>query len=256
MEQQTIREAVAVFDDAAKLEDAVSELQSNGIDRSELSFLAHPSFPGHMSRDLRQAADDPATPREPVVSDTDLRQGRVLGTGLAATLRRLLLIRLGGPNFNEIPVNQPKCPWANMQRDGHMRMHVAKGRVNYEPNTLAPEVPRAGPSRRFTGFTRDESGHAMRIRPESFADHYSQARMFFQSQTETEKNHIVSALVFELSKVETPPVRERVVSHLMHVDEGMVKRVAAGLRLGSGVEPATDNGTGAPRNQTLAGRKL
>jgi|SRR6516162_1162145 hypothetical protein len=86
MEQPTIREAVAVFDDAEQLEGAVSELQSNGIDRSELSFLAHPSLAGHIPGDLRQAADDPATPREPVVSDTDLRQGRVLGTSLAATI--------------------------------------------------------------------------------------------------------------------------------------------------------------------------
>jgi hypothetical protein len=86
MEQPTFREAVAVFDDAEKLEAAVSELQSNGIDRSELSFLAHPSLAGHVPRDLRRAADDPATPREPVVSETDLRQGRVLGTSLAATI--------------------------------------------------------------------------------------------------------------------------------------------------------------------------
>jgi catalase len=148
------------------------------------------------------------------------------------------LIRLGGPNFNEIPVNQPKCPWANLQRDGHMRMRVAKGRVNYEPNTLAPEAPRADPSRGFAGLSRPEDGGTMRIRPESFADHYNQARMFFLSQTETERNHIVAALVFELSKVETPAVRERVVAHLLHVDEGMAKRVAAGLRIGKAVEPA------------------
>ena len=148
------------------------------------------------------------------------------------------LIRLGGPNFNEIPVNQPKCPWANLQRDGHMRMRVAKGRVNYEPNTLVPDGPRADPSRGFTGLTRDESGGTMRIRPESFADHYSQARVLFLSQTEAEKNHIVAALVFELSKVETPTVRQRVVSHLMQIDEGMAKRVAAGLRLGSAIELA------------------
>ena len=148
------------------------------------------------------------------------------------------LIRLGGPNFNEIPINQPKCPWANLQRDGHMRMRVAKGRVNYEPNTLAPEAPRADPGRGFMGLTRDESGGTMRVRPESFADHYSQARMFFLSQTETEKNHIVAALVFELSKVETLAVRKRVASHLAHVDEGIAKRVAAGLRLGHEIEPA------------------
>jgi catalase len=79
----------------------------------------------------------------------------------------------------------------------------------------------------------------MRIRPESFADHYSQARMFFLSQTEAERNHIVSALVFELSKVETPTIRERVVAHLVHVDEGMSNRVAGGLRLAGVVEPAT-----------------
>jgi catalase len=148
------------------------------------------------------------------------------------------LIRLGGPNFNEIPVNQPKCPWANLQRDGHMRMRVAKGRVNYEPNTLAPEAPRADPRRGFTGLSRPEDGSTMRIRPESFADHYNQAEMFFLSQTETEKNHLVAALVFELSKVETPAVRERVVSHLLRVDEGMAKRVAAGLRIGKAIKPA------------------
>jgi hypothetical protein len=86
MEQSKIREAVAVFDDAEKLEGAVSELQSNGIDRSELSFLAHDLAAGRVPSDLRRAADDPGTPRDPIVSDTDLRQGRVLGTGLAATI--------------------------------------------------------------------------------------------------------------------------------------------------------------------------
>lgn len=86
MEQSTIREAVAVFNDAEKLESAVSELQSNGIDRSELSFLAHNLAADRVPRDLWSAVDDPSTPRDPVVSDTDLRQGRVLGTGLAATI--------------------------------------------------------------------------------------------------------------------------------------------------------------------------
>jgi hypothetical protein len=86
MEQPTIREAVAVFDNAEKLEGAVSELQSYGVDRSELSFLAHAALTGRAPGNLRQAADDPTMPREPFVSDTDLRQGRVLGTGLAATV--------------------------------------------------------------------------------------------------------------------------------------------------------------------------
>ena len=148
------------------------------------------------------------------------------------------LSRLGGPNFHEIPINQPKCPWANLQRDGHMRMRVATGRVSYEPNTLAPEAPRADAKSGFAGLIRPETGDTMRVRPESFADHYTQARLFFRSQTETERNHIVAALVFELSKVETPAVRERAVSQLIHVDEGMAKRVAAGLRLEGRIEPA------------------
>jgi catalase len=151
------------------------------------------------------------------------------------------LIRLGGPNFNEIPVNQPKCPWANLQRDGHMRMRVAKGRIAYEPNTLAPEAPRADPKNGFASLTRPENGDTMRIRPESFADHYTQARLFFLSQTKPEQNHIVAALVFELSKVETAEIRERVVGQLIHVDEGMAKRVAAGVRLEGKIEPAATN---------------
>ena len=92
----------------------------------------------------------------------------------------------------------------------------------------------------------------MRIRPESFADHYSQARMFFLSQAEAEKNHIIAALVFKLSKVETPAVRERVVSHLLHVDEGMAKRVSAGLRLGKAIEPATTTAPARRQIKTLA----
>ena len=148
------------------------------------------------------------------------------------------LIRLGGPNFQQIPVNAPKCPWHNLQRDGHMQTQVHAGRVNYEPNSLMPEAPRADPRHGFTGLTRPENGDTLRVRPESFADHYTQARLFFLSQTPPEQNHIAAALVFELSKVETLAVRERVVSHLMHVDETLGKRVAAGLRLEHPVEAA------------------
>jgi hypothetical protein len=85
-----IREAVAVFDDPVKLENAVSELQSNGIDRSELSFLAHTSLADSRHGDSQRLADDPATPREPAVTDTDIRQGRVLGTSLAAAVAGLI----------------------------------------------------------------------------------------------------------------------------------------------------------------------
>jgi catalase len=147
------------------------------------------------------------------------------------------LKRLGGPNFHQIPINAPKCPFANFQRDGHMQMLVPKGRVNYEPNSLDPAGPRETRARGFTSFPSEETGAKRRIRPESFADHYTQARLFFRSQTDVEQNHIVAALIFELSKVQTPAVRERVVSRLMHIDGDLASRVAAGLGLG-GVAPA------------------
>ncbi len=142
------------------------------------------------------------------------------------------LKRLGGPNFHQIPVNAPKCPFANNQRDGHMQMQVPKGRVNYEPNSLDPAGPRESASRGFASFAAPEDGAKLRIRPESFADHYSQARLFFVSQTPPEQDHIVAALLFELSKVETLAIRERVVSHLQNIDDTLASRVAAGLGLG------------------------
>jgi catalase len=145
------------------------------------------------------------------------------------------LKRLGGPNFHQIPINAPKCPFANNQRDGHMQMLVPKGRVNYEPNSLDLAGPRETP-KGFRSFEAEEDGAKLRIRPESFADHYTQARLFFRSQTGVEQNHIVAALIFELSKVETPAVRERVVSHLLNVDDGLSAKVAAGLGIGK-VEP-------------------
>ncbi len=141
------------------------------------------------------------------------------------------LKRLGGPNFHQIPINAPKCPFANLQRDGHMQMLVPKGRVNYEPNSLDPSGPREAPDRGFASFPAEEAGGKLRIRPESFADHYSQARLFFQSQTQPEQDHIVAALIFELSKVETPAIRERVVSHLLNIDGDLAARVSAGLGL-------------------------
>jgi catalase len=163
------------------------------------------------------------------------------------------LIRLGGPNFHEIPINQPKCPFQNFQRDGHMRTTVPKGRVNYEPNTLAVDGPREAPNRGFTGFYRREHGDVQRIRAESFADHFTQAHLFFMSQTEPERNHIVSALVFELSKVETPAVREHVVAQLMNVEEGLANRVANGLRLDGKPAAAKTGVSCQARRRTLPG---
>jgi len=138
------------------------------------------------------------------------------------------LIRLGGPNFHQIPVNAPKCPFANNQRDGHMQTQVPKGRVAYEPSSLQADSPRETPAG-FRSHATPDDGVKGRIRAESFADHYSQARQFFRSQTAPEQAHIASALVFELSKVETPHVREAVVGHLRHVDADLAQRVADGL---------------------------
>ena len=142
------------------------------------------------------------------------------------------LSRLGGPNFAQIPINAPKCPFHNNQRDGHMQMQVPKGRVNYEPSSLQPDTPRASLAQGFRHFSQQEdSGGAGkgRVRAESFADHYSQPRMFFRSQSDIEQAHIASALVFELSKVQTVHVREAVVGHLLHVDPDLAQRVANGL---------------------------
>jgi len=140
------------------------------------------------------------------------------------------LSRLGSSNFHQIPVNSPKCPFANQQRDGHMQMAQPVGQVAYEPNTLSQNSPRETP----TGFHSDastETGEKARIRAESFADHYSQSRQFYLSQTKYEQAHIASAFVFELSKVEHPHIREAMVGHLRHIEEDLANRVASGLGL-------------------------
>jgi catalase len=147
------------------------------------------------------------------------------------------LKRLGSPNFTHIPINAPKCPFQNFQQDGHMAMRNPVGRVNYEPNSFG-EGPRESPKRGFRSFAEAEEGQKVRLRAESFADHYSQARLFFNSQTPPEQRHIAMALTFELSKVETPVIRERMVSHLLNIDEGLAETVAEKLGLGELPEPA------------------
>ena len=141
------------------------------------------------------------------------------------------LSRLGGPNFHQIPINAPKCPFANQQRDGHMQMSTPKGRVAYEPSHLSPDNPREDRKRGFRSFAAADPGSKGRIRPESFADHYSQARQFFRSQSAPEQSHIASSLVFELSKVETVFIRELMVGHLRRIDESLGQRVSDGLGL-------------------------
>jgi catalase len=158
-------------------------------------------------------------------SNDPLLQGRLF------SYQDTQLSRLGSPNFHQLPVNAPKCPFHNQQRDGQMQMEQPKGRVAYEPNSLSKDSPRETPLNGFRSAAIIDTGEKGRIRPESFADHYSQARQFYHSQTVHEQAHIASALVFELSKVEHPHIREALVGHLRHIEEDLAQRVAAGLAL-------------------------
>jgi catalase len=144
------------------------------------------------------------------------------------------LKRLGSPNFTHLPVNAPKCPFAHFQQDGHMAMMNPQGQVNYEPNSWDPPGPREDPAAGFRTHPDgqgDEAGPKRRLRPESFADHYSQARQFFVSQTEVEQQHIIDAFVFELSKCGKTAIRCRMVAALRNVDEDLARSVAGGLGL-------------------------
>jgi catalase len=139
------------------------------------------------------------------------------------------LKRLGSPNFTHIPVNAPKCPFHHFQQDGHMAMHNPKGRAAYEPNSFGG--PRESMEKGFRSYQEEVNGEKRRARGDLFADHYSQARQFYLSQTSVEQTHIKDAFVFELSKVETPAIRARMVAHLLNVDEKFAHQVADGLGL-------------------------
>ncbi len=141
------------------------------------------------------------------------------------------LSRLGSPNFAQIPINAPKCPFANNQQDGHMQMQVPKTRTLYEPQSLEPDTrPREDAKNGFRSFGEQmDDGVKGRIRAESFADHYSQPRMFYRSQTDTEKAHIAAAYAFELGKVGTAHVRTRMLGHLVNIDEDLANRVVETL---------------------------
>jgi catalase len=139
------------------------------------------------------------------------------------------LSRLGSPNFHELPINRPKCPFANLQRDGHMRMEVNTGRANYEPNSIAPQAPRESAMTGFRSLAIPTEDAKVRLRPESFGDHYSQARLFYRSVTPQEQKHIAQALTFELSKVGIPAIRQRMLGHLNIIEETLGATVADAL---------------------------
>jgi len=191
-------------------------------------------YPDNFFAETEQVAYCPAN----IVPGIDFTNDPLLQGRLFSYLDTQLK-RLGSTNFHQLPINAAKCPVMNFQRDGHMQMAVPKGRANYEPNSLS-EVgeeggPRECPVKGFTTFpggeTANEQGDKLRIRPESFADHYSQARMFFRSLAAPEQAHLASAIVFELSKVGLEHVRTRMMSNLVNVDPELAKRVANGLAM-------------------------
>lgn len=137
--------------------------------------------------------------------------------------------RLGGPNFHQLPVNAPKCPFHNLQRDGIHQMSVPTGRVAYEPNSLDVDAPRESMKQGFATSARPVEGVDLRARSESFSDHYSQARMFYRSITPPEQKHLADALTFELSKLETEAVRLRMLGHLLLIDTKLAEKVITAL---------------------------
>ncbi|ATG38272.1 catalase [Phaeobacter piscinae] len=178
--------------------------------------------------------------------------------------------RLGGPNFTHIPINAPKCPVHHFQQDGHMAMRNPKGRANYEPNSWDEDGgPRENPEIGFASYSERVQGGKQRTRSETFADHYSQARQFWISQTATEQNHIAAAYTFELSKCQHERIRLRMLSHLMNVHDDLAESVAKGLGvsdLPDAAKPARKPITDLPASDALsilkngpesfAGRKL
>jgi catalase len=139
------------------------------------------------------------------------------------------LTRLGGPNFHELPINSAVAQVHNNQRDGMHRQAIPRGRAAYEPSSLSGGCPFQAGMRGFTSFPQPVFEDKVRGKPEKFADHFTQARLFWESQSPVEQNHIVGAYRFELTKVQTQAIRERVVSMLANVSEVLARRVADGL---------------------------
>ncbi|MBK1715657.1 catalase HPII [Rubrivivax gelatinosus] len=148
------------------------------------------------------------------------------------------LSRLGGPNFHELPINAPLAQVHNNQRDGMHRQAIPRGRVAYEPNSLGGGCPfQAGAAHGFVSVparlrAREEQAK-VRGKPEAFADHYTQATLFYDSQSPAEQAHIAAAFRFELSKVTVPAVRERVVASLRNASESLARQLATELGMPS-----------------------
>jgi len=139
------------------------------------------------------------------------------------------ITRLGGANFHEIPINAPLAAVHNNQRDGLHRQAIPRGRVAYEPNSLGGGCPFQAGAAGFVSFPEPLEGDKLRGKPEKFADHYTQSTLFYESQTEVEKAHIVGGFRFELSKLTVPAIRERMLASLVNVSAEMAAKIADGL---------------------------
>ncbi|GAA4467582.1 catalase [Nibrella saemangeumensis] len=173
-----------------------------------------------------------------VVSGIDVTNDPLLQGRLFSYLDTQL-IRLGGPNFAEIPINRPHAEVNNNQRDGYMRQTINKGRVNYFPNSLADGHPKMAPEEEngYVHYPEHVQGPKIRTRGEGFRDHFSQATLFYNSMSAVEKKHILEAFLFELGKVETMDIQERMVRLIAHVDADLSRQVAEGL----GLDPLPDH---------------
>lgn len=181
--------------------------------------------PDNFFAETEQVAFNPAN----IVPGIDFTNDPLLQGRLFSYLDTQML-RLGGPNFHEIPINQPVCPFHNNQRDSMHRQTINKGQASYEPNSIdggwPSETPAAPENGGFESYQERIDANKIRARSASFGDHYSQATLFWNSQTEVEKEHIIAAYTFELSKVERPWIRERVIKEILpNIDLELARRV-------------------------------
>ncbi len=162
------------------------------------------------------------------------------------------ITRLGGPNFHELPINAPIAQVQNNQRDGMHRQAVHRGRVAYEPNSLAGGCPFQAGSDGFVSFPDTHAEDKVRGKPSRFAEHYAQATMFYNSQTAVEKAHIAAAFRFELSKVTVVAIRERMLSSLVNVSQELAEQVASGLGMAVPDAMPKASGDSAPPEITIS----
>jgi catalase len=192
-------------------------------------------------------------------SDDPLLQGRLM------SYHDTQLHRLGSPNFGELPINRPVCPFSNNNQDGRMQMQIKTSRVNYSPNSLGGNLPApvAEADGGFVHYPERVEGHKIRERSPSFADHFSQATLFWNSLSTGEQDRVVEAAHFELGKVPQKEVKQRMLDRFNKVDGELAQRVAKGLGMPAPTEPATPNhGQKSPAlsqehtTKTAKGRKV